>query len=130
MNTTERELLQECHQLIDKNLTFINGTDNLLQKIEVCLAKPVQEPIGTVRQTNGCTYVEWNHIPPEDGTVCYAAPQSREPSQLAAAAQQGFDAATRMAQKQNREWLKVDAAWQAANTKNLKRIAELEKQSR
>lgn len=45
MNTTERELLQECHQLIDKNLTFINGTDNLLQKIEACLAKPVQEPV-------------------------------------------------------------------------------------
>jgi hypothetical protein len=41
-------------------------------------AKPVQEPVGTVRQTNGCTYVEWNHIPPEAGTVCYAAPQSLE----------------------------------------------------
>ena len=38
-----------------------------------------QEPIGTVRQANGCTYVEWNHVPPEAGTVCYAAPQAREP---------------------------------------------------
>jgi len=38
-----------------------------------------QEPLGTVRQTNGCTYIEWNHVPPEAGTVCYAAPQAREP---------------------------------------------------
>ena len=38
-----------------------------------------REPIGTVRQANGCTYVEWNHVPPEAGTVCYAAPKAREP---------------------------------------------------
>jgi len=38
-----------------------------------------QEPIGTVRQANGCTYVEWNHVPPEAGTVCYSTPQAREP---------------------------------------------------
>lgn len=43
--------------------------------------KAEQEPIGTVRQANGCTYVEWNHVPPEAGTVCYAAPQAREPAQ-------------------------------------------------
>jgi hypothetical protein len=80
MNTTERELLEQCMDEIKDNSCNIGGqysqkTMRLLAKIEAYLAKPVQEPIGTVRQTNGCTYVEWNHIPPEAGTVCYSAPQ-------------------------------------------------------
>jgi hypothetical protein len=98
MSTTERELLEQLKILLpelrDNTEMLVSAlpekmprrvyekevaqTNALIKDIEACLAKPVQEPVGTVRQTNGCTYVEWNHAPPESGTVCYAAPQSRE----------------------------------------------------
>ena len=56
---------------MDDDLSFRHTPQAREQQVE-------QEPIGTVRQANGCTYVEWNHVPPEAGTVCYAAPQARE----------------------------------------------------
>lgn len=58
----------------------IQEAKNALKDIEAYLAKQQveQEPIGTVRQANGCTYIEWNHVPPEAGTICYATPQARE----------------------------------------------------
>jgi hypothetical protein len=58
MNTTERELLQECHQLIDQNLTFINGKDNLLQKMEAYLSKPEASQDELVAFLNGSTPLE------------------------------------------------------------------------
>ena len=75
--STSPSLLERCLHVLDKEISD-NTPDQakLIKDLDAAIAEQAepQEPVGTVRQANGCTYVEWDHVPPEAGTVCYAAP--------------------------------------------------------
>jgi hypothetical protein len=135
MNTAT-QLLEQCIKILDEGIHDYVNRPQLLEDIEAYLAKQQveQEPMYLVFYSDADTPDVWIRVDKKrfDGTkedyrlAVYASPQAREPS-TADEYKQGYNDSEKMAQKQNQAWVEQDAAWQKANTKNLQRIAELEK---